>query len=150
MNFFKSKGHNSVINPNLNLICNLVWQSNVPNIKWISASSEKTRISVKLMNMLPELHLTNEILNNCWNIVEMKFISIYKICILSDLDLHKMTLSHLWLKIICMLIILVMFDQLYLFKNCLNKELFHCILYMSSVTFQKWPWVTFTRNPFAY
>ena len=27
--------------PNSNLICNLVWQSNVPNIKWISASSEK-------------------------------------------------------------------------------------------------------------
>jgi hypothetical protein len=34
---------------NLNLICNIVWQNNVPNIKWISVSREREKTSGKLI-----------------------------------------------------------------------------------------------------
>jgi hypothetical protein len=37
-------------NPNLNLICNLIWQNNVPNIKWVSVSRERERKKVRKTN----------------------------------------------------------------------------------------------------
>ena len=75
--------------PNSNLICNLVWQSNVPNIKWISLSSEKTvRKTDNLWNFLSPRAITqwnmgrskpnsNLICNLVWqsNVPNIKWIS---------------------------------------------------------------------------